>query len=200
MLSFLTSKSLELTPISSPFCSAVLLPFWHLVNMRIAGLNLLEKGLGYRHLRPKGKECIPGAEMSIILANSSEDVGMQHHASCSLSILLNPIGSNSSSGPVDNLLCDGLDGALARIVPLMEDNVSKIEGLIGKICLALGSLASQEEIDYAELKTLQTHWVAIAKVCIILGAPREFTVDTKTARGPHYSRITKTCSEYRSHD
>lgn len=196
MLSFLTFKSLELSPISSPFRSAVLLPFWHLVNMRIAGLNLLEKGLGYRHLRPRGKECIPGAEMSTILANSSDDVGMQHHASCSLSIL----GSNSSSGPVDNLLRGGHDGALAKIVPLMEDNVSKIEGLIGKICLTLGSLASQEEIDYAELKILQTHWVAIAKVCIILGAPREFTADTKTARRPAYSGITKTFSEYRSHD
>lgn len=53
-----------------------------------------------------------------------------------------------------------------------EDSVSKIEGLIEKICVSLGSLASQEEIDYAGLKFLQAHWVAVAKVCIVSGTPR----------------------------
>lgn len=158
--------------------------------MRIAGLNLSEKGHGYRHFRPKGKEDTPRTESPIILANSSNDVGMQQHASCSVSFLLNPVGSKSSLGPVDNLLRGRLDGTLSRIVPSMEDSVSKIEGLIEKICITLGSLASHEEIDCAGLKFLQTHWVAVAKVCIVMGAPREVTVDTKSARGPHYSQIT----------
>lgn len=141
--------------------------------MRITSLNLSEKGLGYRHFRPKGKEGIPGAESSIILANSSNEVDMHQYASSSnVSFLLNPIVSDSPPGPIDNFLLGDLEGTLEKIVPSMEDSVSKIEGLIEKICVSLGSFASQEEIDYAGLKFLQAHWVAVAKVCIVSGNPR----------------------------
>lgn len=139
------------------------------ILLHTMGTTGLNPGHGSRRFALARKEKIPGSESTEILLDTSNDLNATYGSSSGTSISLNPIETPAEAhGAFPR---EKLEESFAKIVPSMEDSVSKIEGLLERIGSGLRAFASQEDLVSGGLMMFHQRWVSIAKVSFIAEHP-----------------------------
>lgn len=139
------------------------------ILLHTMGTTGLNPGHGSRRFALARKEKIPGSESTEILLDTSNDLNATYGSSSGASISLNPI--ETPAEPHGAFPREKLEESFAKIVPSMEDSVSKIEGLLERIGSGLRAFASQEDLVSDGLMMFHQRWVSIAKVSVIAEHP-----------------------------
>lgn len=148
------------SPVFQQYCDC------RLLTMGVTGLNL---GHGNRRFPLTRKESITGSISNEVLVDSSRNLNSAYGSSSGASFSMYPLGNPTA--PHDPFPRGNLEESFAKIVPSMEESVSKIESLLERIGTGLETFASQEEFVSDGLMVLHQRWVSIAKVSVICEYP-----------------------------